>query len=315
MAQNAPGKPADLRLRKLHITAPPALVMPPFLQTSIIDQGVNLKNLCGEGGDGSFSWLVHFDVAAKLVTTGGAPPTSDPFNVGYCFVNEQIAGLEVKPVTVGVTQASDGTWTSEKIPKLYVPIYVHGMASDVVVLPLTDATVERVTLSPDGNCIGSYNPTGATPADVGAACFDTDPSGCVRWRTAGALGGFITLEEADKVYIQDLSKSLCVLLTKGVSEDPTGQYCGRDSAGKLTVTGDFCSTKDAPGGCADSYWLAATFAASAVKINDGSQDSACNGSGVVGTDGGGADGGPDGGPSPEGGGPDSGVDASDGGPG
>src|SRR5579859_3364768 len=104
MSQNVSGQPADLRIRKLHITAPPALVTPPFLQTSIIDQGVNLKNLCGEGGDGSFSWLVHFDVAGKQVTTGGAPPTTDPFHVGYCFVNEQITGLDVKPVTVGVTQ-------------------------------------------------------------------------------------------------------------------------------------------------------------------------------------------------------------------
>jgi hypothetical protein len=320
MTQNAPGQPADLRLRKLHITAPPALVNPQFLQTSIIDQGVNLKNLCGEGGDGSFSWLVHFDVAGKQVTTGGAPPTTDPFNVGYCFVNEKIAGLNVKPVTVSVTQASDGTWTSTMIPKLYVPIYVHGMASDVVVLPLTDATVENVTLSPDGNCIGSYNPTGVdSPPDVGAACADQDPSGCVRWHTAGALGGFITLEEADKVFIQDLSKSLCVLLTRGASLDPTGQYCGRDASGKLTVTGDFCSTMDAPGGCADSYWLAATFAASAVKINDGSQDPACNGSGVVGGDGGGPDSALEGGPAPESGAPeggiDGGIDASDGGPG
>jgi hypothetical protein len=302
MTQNVSGQPADLRIRKLNITAPPSLVMAPthFLQMSIIDQGVNLKNACGEGGDGSFSWLVHFDAAGKQVTTGGAPPTDKPFDVGYCFVREKIAGLDVQPVTVGVTQGADGSWTSDTIPKLYVPIYVHAMANNVVVLPLTNATVQRVTLSPDGNCIGSYNPIGATAQDVGAACSDTDPSGCVRWRTAGALGGFITLEEADKVYIQDLSKSLCVLLTRGEALDPTGQYCGRDAQGKLMVAGDFCSTTNTPGGCADSYWLAATFAASAAKINDGSQDPACNGTGMVGTDGGG---------------PDGGADASDGGPG
>jgi hypothetical protein len=314
MAHNVPGQPADLRIRKLHITAPPALVNPQFLQRSIIDQGVNLKSYCGEGGDGSFSWLVHFDVANKQVTTGGAPPTSDPFNVGYCFVNEHIGDLDVRPVTVSVTQGGDGTWTSVMIPKLYVPIYVHGLASDVVVLPLTDATVERVTLSPDGDCIGSYNPIGVA-SPQGGVCADNDPSGCVRWRTAGALGGFITLEEADKVYIQDLSKSLCVLLTRGAAVDPTGQYCGRDASGKLMVTGDFCSSTDAPGGCADSAWLAATFAASGVKINDGSQDSACNGTGMVGTDGG-TDGsvGPDG--SPDGAGSEGGeLDAADAGPG
>jgi hypothetical protein len=333
MAQNAPGQPADLRIRKLHITAPPSLVMAPtyFLQTSIIDQGVNLKSACGEGGDGSFSWLVHFDVANKQVTTGGAPPTSDPFNVGYCFVKEKIAGLDVRSVTVAVTQGTDGTWTSETIPKLYVPIYVHGMADNVVVLPLTNATVERVTLSPDGNCIGSFNPIGVGSPDGMGVCADQDPSGCVRWHTAGALGGFITLLEADDVFIQDLQKSLCVLLTKGTSLDTSGTHCGRDASGNLTATGDYCSTTNAPGGCSDSFWLAATFSASAAKINDGSQDPACNGSGVVGMDGGpGQDGASDastdaptpteGGPAdgaspPDGAGPDGGVEASDGAPG
>jgi hypothetical protein len=151
MAQNSADKPADLRIRKLNITAPPSLVSPPFLQHSIIDQGVNLKNLCGEGGDGSFSWLIHFDTITKQETTGGAPPTDDPFNVGYCFVNEQINGMQVKPVTVGVTKNADGTWTSDLIPKLYVPIYVHGQASNMVILPLTDAKVQEVTHSAAGN--------------------------------------------------------------------------------------------------------------------------------------------------------------------
>jgi hypothetical protein len=295
MGQNTADKPADLRLRKLHITAPPALVTPTFLQRAIIDQGVNLKNFCGEGGDGSFSWLVHFDTAAGRVTTGGAPPTTDPFGVGYCFVNSQINGLNVKPATVNVTQAQDGSWSSDVMPKLYVPIYVHGMASNLIILPLTDARVQGVTLSPDRNCIGSYNGAAVdSPPDVGAACADQDPSDCQRWHTAGSLGGYITLAEADGVFIQDLQKSLCVLLTRGVSVDESQQHCAKDSSGKIIVAGDYCSQPAGPGGCADSFWLAATFAASAAKINDGSQDPGCNGS-TVGTADAGADGASDGG--------------------
>jgi hypothetical protein len=283
LAQNTPGKPADLRIRKLNITAPPALIAAPFLQQGIIDQGVNLKNLCGEGGDGSFSWLIHFDTAAKQVTTGGAPPTADPLHVGYCFVNEVINGLDVKPVTIGVSQSPDGTWFSDLIPKLNVPIYVHGSATNLVILPLTKAKVQGVTLSPDGNCIGSYNPVGAGSL-LGMACPDRDPSDCQRWHTAGSLGGYITLVEADGVFIQDLNASLCVLLTRRLSTDATGQHCGRDASGHITASGDFCSQTGTPGGCADSSWLAATFAASAAIINDGSKDPACNGSGVIATD-------------------------------
>jgi hypothetical protein len=315
LTQNAPGKPSDLRIRKLNITAPPALIATPFLQRGIIDQGVNLKNLCGEGGDGSFSWLVHFDTIAKQVTTGGAPPTDDPLHVGYCFVNEQINGLNVKPVTVGVTRGADGSWTSDLIAKLYVPIYVHGSATNVVILPLTNAKVQGVRLSTDGNCIGSYNPVGADSL-LGTSCPDRDPSDCLRWRTAGALGGFITLIEADGVFIQDLQKSLCVLLTRGVSIDAAGQHCGKDANGKITATGDFCSQTGTPGGCADSSWLAATFAASAAIINDGSKDPACNGSSSVSTDAGAESGPPaDGGGSPEAAGDSDGTSAADAGTG
>jgi hypothetical protein len=273
------GKAADLRIRKLLITAPPQL-RTNFLQSAIIDQGVNLKNACGEGGDGSFSWLIHFDTAGKVVVTGGAPPTPDPFGVGYCFVKEKIAALDVEPVTVAMTQNADGTWSSDVIPKLNVPIYVHGSASNVVILPLTNARVQNVSLSPDGNCIGRYNPLGVSVEDVGGTCSDQDVSQCQRWHPAGSLGGLITLEEADGVFIQDVDKSLCVLLTTAAATKEG--LCPRDpTTGKIAEHGDFCSLTNSPGGCMDSSWLAAAFAASAAKINDGSGDPACNGSGVA----------------------------------
>jgi hypothetical protein len=289
MADNTGNATQDFRFRKLNVTAPPALALH-FIQAGVIDQGINLKNFCGEGGDGSFSWLVRFDPNSKQVTTGGAPPTSDPFGTGYCFVKQTLSGLPVQPITVNMTQAADGSWSTDVIPKLYVPIYVSGMVTDVVVLPLSQAKVTGVTITGD-NCIGSYNPTGVTAPTAGGICSDNDPSSCQRWHTAGALGGYITLNEANAVNVAVLGKSLCVLLTGGTST--TGTVCQTDANGNVTAQGDYCSTTNSPGGCADSYWLAATFAASAAKINDGSTDPSCNGSGLTSGGGDGGTGGTD----------------------
>jgi hypothetical protein len=290
MADNTNKATADLRLRKLNVTAPTALAAR-FIQAGVIDDGVNLANTCGELGTGSFSWLARFDTTNKKLTTGGAPPSDDPFNVGYCFVNQTIGGLPVAPVTVNMTQASDGTWASDVIPKLYVPIYINGDPKNVVVLPLSQSKLTGVLLSADGehaggagNCIGSYNPDGVGAPTTGGTCPDQDPSSCERWRTNGALGGFITLKEANAVNVVTLGKSLCVLLTGGSSTADGGTQCATNPDGSVTAQGDFCSTTDAPGGCADSYWLAATFAASAVTITDGSAVAACNGSATGGGD-------------------------------
>ena len=95
----------------------------------------------------------------------------------------------------------------------------------------------------------------------------------------------MTLEDADKVPLTVLPETLCVLLssaTGGGKSDAGG--CARDGQGNIIAKGDFCSTTNQAGGCADSFWLAATFAAAAVTINDGSNDPTCQGSGDAGTD-------------------------------
>ena len=193
-----------------------------------------------------------------------------------------------------MTKGADGSWASDVIPKLYVPIYISGDPNNVVVLPLTQSTVVGVTLSPDGNCIGSYNPdavSAPTSADASDSyCTDQDDSSCQRWYTAGALGGFITLKEAEAVQVKTLGKSLCVLLTSGSNTTNGGADCATDANGNVLAQGDYCSTTNAPGGCADSYWLAATFSASAAKITSGSSVAACNGS-LAGAGDGGTEGG------------------------
>jgi hypothetical protein len=301
IADNTGKTTQDFRIRKLNVTAPTALALR-FIQAGVIDKGINLKG-CGEGGDGSFSWLIRMDTTSNKVTTGGAPPTDDPFGTGYCFVNATLSGLAVKPVTINVTQQADGSYTSDVIDKLYVPIYVHGDPANVVVLPLSKSKVQGVTIK-DSNCIGQYNPTGVGSPDPTGICLDQDPSSCQRWHTAGSLGGFITLKEAEAVQVVDLGKTLCVLLTGGSSTTNGGKDCATDANGNVTAKGDFCSTTDSPGGCQDSFWLAATFAASAALITDGANVPACNGSIQGGGDGGALEGGPTDGGASEGGGTD-----------
>ena len=84
------------------------------------------------------------------------------------------------------------------------------------------------------------------------------------------MAGFITLKDADGVNVSAFQQSLCSLLTKSKTA-----RCPRDSAGKITLQGDYCSTTHSACGCRDSFWVAATFAASAVRINDGSGAPEC----------------------------------------
>jgi hypothetical protein len=276
MADNTGQAVQSFRMRKLHVTAPPSLAQT-FVQMGIFDEGTNLADYCGEGGSGGYSWLLQVDPSAGTLETGGAPLTGDPFGVGYCFVDATIGAFPVAPVTTGATQAPDGSWSSAVIPELHVPLFVNGDPTNVMVLPLTKLTISQVSVSTDDNCIGSYNPDGVTAPTTNGTCQDQDPSSCERWHTAGAMGGFITLKEADTVLVQELGKSLCVLLTDGTSTTNGGMSCAKDASGNITAQGDFCSTTDSPGGCQDSSWFAATFAASAAKVTSGSSVSWCNG--------------------------------------
>jgi hypothetical protein len=274
----------DFRIRRLSVAAPPTLAEA-FVQNSVVTKNIDLKaKQCGELGNGAFNWLFQIDKTANKLRTGGAPPSTDAFGLGYCFYDHTTnEGIVVAPAETSIKFEGDTFSTAAPIAKLNVPIFLGGNVDNAIVLPLTDATVTKTTLSADGDCIGQFEPKALT-----SDCQD-DPSSCAKWKTAGAIGGYITLEEADNVPVKDLNESLCVLLTKATKQGPEGK-CPRDGAGGLPK-GDFCSTTKTAGGCQDSYWLAATFAASAVKIHDGAGVPECK-----------TGGGPK---------PDAGVDASD----
>ncbi len=260
------GKPQiDFRLRRLNIAAPATLAAT-FIQATVVTKGIDLNaKQCGEKGDGAFNWLLSIDKATMKMKTGGAPKTADPFGVGFCFYDHTTAsGILVQPVVQDIKFTGDTFSTVTPSPLLNVPIF---LGESVIVLPLSEAKLENVTISKDSNCIGSFN----APA-LDSDCAD-DPSSCAKWKTAGALGGYITIEAADKVPVDVLHETLCVLLTQATKDPATGG-CPRTD-GKLTQKGDYCSTTKKAGDCADSFWLAATFAASAVKINDGKSTDTC----------------------------------------
>jgi hypothetical protein len=248
----------DLRIRRLNIAAPAALASP-FIQNTVVNSGIDLAEpACAEGGKGLFTWILRVDKKAGTLVTGGAPPSADPFGQGFCFANFEIGGTHVAPISAKIELTGNTFKTVEK-QSVNIPIFLSEQLSSAIILPIRDARIENVTFSEDGNCIGSFNAAALDPS-----CTE-DRSLCSKWATAGSLGGFITLEEADAVKIRDLNnKSLCAFLASD-----SGLVCARDGAGKIAFKGDYCSTDKTPGSCQDSVWLAATFAASAAKIFDG----------------------------------------------
>ncbi len=248
----------DFRLRRLNIAAPPALASD-FIQNTIVNLNIDLaEKSCGELGKGLFTWLLRYDRKAGQIVTGGAPPPRDAFGEGFCFASFESRGNRVEPVTMKVEVTGD-TWRSIEPRAVNIPIFLSEDIGSAILLPIRDARIESVKIGDEGNCIGRFNKTALDPG-----CYE-DRAICSKWTTAGAIGGYITLEEADRVLIRDLNdKSLCAFL----AGEPTNM-CARDGAGKVAYRGDYCSTDKQAGSCADSVWLAATFAGSAVKIFDG----------------------------------------------
>ncbi len=270
----------DFRMRRLNVAAPKALAQQ-FIQKTVVTTNIDLAaRECGEKGKGLFTWLLRVDRQNNTLVTGGAPPSDDPFGKGFCFASFTTAdNIVISPLQTSIAFEGD-TFKSTEKKRLNVPIFLNGDPKSAIVLPITDVVIQGVTLSEGGNCVGKLN-----PAALSSDCGD-DPALCSKWKTAAALGGYITIEEADQVYIQDLSQSLCVVLTQS-SKGPDGR-CARQG-GKIPFEGDYCSKDKQAGSCKDSFWMAATFAASAVKIFDGKGSvTACSGGGVgdAGTDGG-----------------------------
>lgn len=225
---------------------------------------------------GLFNWLIDFDTATGKLRTGGSRAIEN-LDEGYCFLKADFSGVEVRPAEAELVldEATKTYATKAPIPQLAVPIFQKRDPNDVpILLPLRNAVITGVALSADGNCIGRYR------AEAGEMSLDNDckPSAggvdeptSYRFESGGKIEGIMTLDEADKVKIPDLKRTLCMFLTGKKAPDPVDGYdvcprVGADLAPEALAKADSAST---PGGPLDSVKLAAEFAASAIKIRDG----------------------------------------------
>jgi hypothetical protein len=250
----------DFRISSLQIISPPVLASL-LIQESIVNPSVTLNApSCGYGPSspetGAFNWLLSIDRSKSQLTTGGGGPVSDPYAAGYCFVNETSGTVHLGAVTSPVSFAGD-TFSSEPASTpLNVPIFLTRTDLSLpLVLPIRGLQFSDATISADGNCIGSLNPEWA--ASAGKTCSEAVES-CPKWFPNGAITGYITLRDANMIKVQLTGQTLCVLL---LGASVSGSSCTSADFDK----GDYCSTG---GSCKDSLWFSATFAASAVKIND-----------------------------------------------
>jgi hypothetical protein len=268
---NAGKTKVALRVRRLAVAAPESLTIP-LVQRTILNKAMDFASpTCGERGDGSFNWILEVDLATNKLKTGGAAPADAAGAGGYCFVNTKLNGFDVAPINVNLTKSAEGLYTTETVPVLNVPIFVQGKRDNVIILPLREVTVKDVALSANGNCIGSYRAGGLT---TDLDCRE-NISDCPKWLTGGSLAGYIKLSDADKIDIIDIGKTLCTVLTNKTG--PDGKSCPKTATGEIDVKGDYCSTTKSAGGCQDSFWLAATLAASATELQANPTDPFCTG--------------------------------------
>lgn len=189
----------QIRLTAMQISAPASLANP--LLQAIIDDSL----------DGfRFIWLVEADLAGGTMTTGSGradavPPGTD---AEFCTVHwntGDYAPAEDNPITVSGSTIS----TSSPIDLISIPIYSEDSPdSPLLVLPISHAELTGIELNADSTLVGT--PNAAAGSDRYAST----------WDTAGEIRGWISVEDARNVPIEDLSETLCGLLS-GDHPDPT----------------------------------------------------------------------------------------------
>lgn len=271
----------NLRMTQLNITYPEALKNH-FLQDTVINKAMRLAydESCNYAGDGRFSWLFSWDKNTKKMKTGGGPPIDgeEGAKKGTCFVNftETASGKEVAPYELDLDIADDGTFSASGI-NVTVPIFLDPAGESVVLLPLREVNVAtlpgKAIVGNDGkgtssgNCLGTYR----KDLDPKNACIPEDE--ITYFDNGASLEGFITVEEAEEVWVRDMQTSLCALLAKFDAEfvdtdEKREKHCKRDGNGQIVLRGDWDSAtnKGVEAGTGDAFQLKAQFAATAVKI-------------------------------------------------
>jgi len=267
LVDNVGQKQFGLRMSQIIISKPSTLAAATFVGKTVAG-GVALKNTdCNLTGEGTFSWLFHFDMDTNTVCTGGAKPVANPAD-GYAFVNETIGAFPVAPIKF-MSDLASGTFAVLDGQDIVVPVYTDAAAMTApVLLPLKKARILEGKLASNNNCVGSYNAEGLDPLNL---CRPFPEENQFTFLNGAKIEGHITLEDADEVIVDLANKSLCAILTDKDDGAMPIAKCLRDANGKIDYQGDWCGATNAPADamCADAVQLGAEFAASAVKINGG----------------------------------------------
>jgi hypothetical protein len=228
---------------------------------------------CNLKGSGTFSWIVAVDTTAHTYQIGASKPAADPHD-GYSFVNEtlDVGGqmFPIAPVGGGLTLDADGTIHPDPLEYILLPVYLNAQATDVILVPIHKVRVLEAKVSPDFNCIGSYNAAGLKAS---GGCLPDVNQNISAFINGGKIDGFISLEEADKIIIKSfgLDRSLCVLLSNSAGVYGDGgspAKCKRDGTNKIKFNGDWCAATNtgADAVCYDAVSFYGGFAASAVTL-------------------------------------------------
>jgi hypothetical protein len=274
------GGVSNLRMGVIRLYAPQVL-----LSVATIAVNPAVQPAC-MGGNETFNWIMKIDTKANTIQTGGAKYATDhvtySFLDGQSVTSDQISAacqssstssktypvnFDAGPAGTKVDLSSmkanlkltNGKYASDTVPLLNVPIYPDTKPTTFpIILPLSNAQMKDVIVSPDGNCIGSFLDPYSCDGDTGG------------WKPSGALSGQMKIADADHVPVTALGcKSLCSLLIgdkASVTSDKDGKlHCPVNPDGTYDQKyGDSCST---PGGtCKDSITLTAVFAAYGITI-------------------------------------------------
>ena len=278
---NAGSTVLSFRMAQLEVVRPTVLAQQ-FLQDAVVSKGISLNRpQCYQEGTGRFSWLMQLDTTNNRAITGGGHVQKDPTG-GYCYINGEVEGFQASPVEIPIQTTMDGDVTvfslAESIPTMTIPIFLNDDETSAIIMPLHEVLMTDGRISADGNCIGSW--LGDELHPYNDCKPDRNDGQKMQWVNGAALTGYITIEEAEKVWIPEMTQTLCVALSGSAGTygedfeegDHKGKRCKRDADGKILAAehADWCSSTNAI--CAppeaDAFRLEGNFAASAVQILD-----------------------------------------------
>jgi len=261
------GSPSfDMRISQLTITKPDGLTEAknPVVAGILSDDVTPNLPECNLLGNGTFSWLLSFDLANSKLRTGTATFNAGP-NLPYSFSAGSVPGglgvdFPLAPAILNLVLDADGCQFQSIGGGTTIQIFLSS-EQEYVLLPLVSVAVAG-HVSPEHNCIGAYDVASLDPAN---SCLPPT------FKNDGSIAALIPLAAADEAAILSLKQSMCVLLTGQNDGDPTLKRCPKDPAtGIITVQGDACLATGGPAtpDCADALFFKSDFAASGVDVTN-----------------------------------------------